>query len=396
MESVTPGDFERERTKPAASRQEQRRRPAAAVVDNTGPRLSVVLPVLNEEKDIGRLLSELKNQVEPPGGYEAIVVDGGSTDATRAIVQEMQRDWSNLHLADNPRKLSSAGRNAGAQLARGDYVLFLDGHCSIGRQDYLRRSVDLFESSKAACLCRPQPLKRLADSTWGKAISSARHSFLGHDYGSDIYGCEPSYTDPRSAGAAYSREVLEQLGGYDERFDACEDVEFNHRVAVAGFKSYRHPDLSVDYRPRRTLGGFFKQMMRYGRGRARMMARHSGAAPWPLIAATALMFGAIALLPIVGWKATALWMGILGGMGLLVASVESVRLGGLSIQSARIASAFVVIYSGLLLGFWRGILEFKRFRAPKAPGEISGARTLRPAAVVSKYSPFDSHNDATT
>jgi hypothetical protein len=120
-----------------------------------------------------------------------------------------------------------------------------------------------------------------------------------------------------------------------------------------------------------------------------MMARHSGAMPWPLIAATALMFGAIALLLIAGWKPTGWLVGILGGLGLLVAGIESVRLGGLSVHSARITASFVVIYAGLLVGFWRGLLEFRKFRRPKELAEASRPRTLRPAAVLSKHSPFD-------
>ena len=319
---------------------------------------------MNEARDIGRLLGELRGQESPAGGFEVLVADGGSTDRTREIVEEWAERWPDLRLLPNPRRLSSAGRNVGAHAARGRYVLFLDGHCALPRSDYLAQAVELFESTGADCLCRPQPLNRLTGSVWAHAISAARHSRLGHNPGSDIYGGEPGFTDPRSAGAAYARACFDRLGGYDERFDACEDVEFNHRVAAAGFTAYRHPDLAVAYRPRSSLKSLLRQMIRYGRGRAHLMARHSGMIPWPLVLITAFVIltllgvavaGPRLALPIAALPVAA-WALLLAG--------ESLRLGGLSLGPIRIALAFGVIHAGLVLGFWRGLPEWGRYRGP--------------------------------
>lgn len=328
--------------------------------------VSVVLPVLNEARDIGRLLGEIFSQTPPPGGFEVLVADGGSTDSTRQIVAESTRTWSNLKLLDNPRKLSSAGRNVGARAARGRYVVFLDGHCRLPRQNYLVRLVELFESTGAACLCRPQPLDQITEGQWAAAISAARHSPLGHNPGSDIYRGEPGYTDPESAGAAYLRAIIAALGGYDERFDACEDVEFNHRVGLAGLTAYRHPDLAVAYRPRETLRGLFRQMLRYGRGRARLMARHPGMVPWPLVGVTGYVI--LAVLAAIRFGPS------IGGLMLAVPAVavaalfgaEGLRLGGLGLQAARIACTFWVISFGLTLGFWKGLGDILRFRPAPA------------------------------
>jgi GT2 family glycosyltransferase len=263
---------------------------------------------------------------------------------------------------ENPRKLSSAGRNIGVRTATGKYVLFLDGHCAVPRNDYLVCMVRLFESTGAACLCRPQPLNRLALGKWERTISDARHSWLGHNIGSDIFGGPPSFTDPHSAGAAYLREQITRLGGYDERFDACEDVEFNHRVAAAGLPSYRHPDLTVDYRPRSSLKSLFQQMTRYGRGRARLMARHPRLFPWPLVVITGLLVLALVALGLRGPKAAGLVAGVPLACWIALILAESVRLGGVGSRGGRIALAFLVIHAGLAIGFWRGIPEFRRFR----------------------------------
>jgi succinoglycan biosynthesis protein ExoA len=224
----------------------------------------------------------------------------------------------------------------------------------------------VFEETNADCLARPQPLDRLARGRWGKAIARARHSRLGHDPGSDIYGAGAAPTDPRSAGAAYRREVLRALGGYDERFDACEDVEFNHRVAEAGYRSYVHPDLAVDYRPREGLGPFWRQMLRYGRGRGRLFARHPRLVPWPILGATGLGVGFLIAAALMGKSGLAL---LAGGAGLwaLALLVEGTRLGGLGGGGFRVAVALAVIQIGLTAGFWRGAAELPAYRPPATP-----------------------------
>ncbi len=333
--------------------------------DDPDPAISIVVPVLNEERDIGRLLEEIANQTPPPGGFEVLVVDGGSSDQTREIAKGYEGRLPAFRLLPNPKRLSSAGRNVGARAARGRYLLFLDGHCAIPRRDYLVRTVEIFESTGAACLSRPQPLNRLTEGGWARAISAARHSWLGHNASSDIYGGSEGFTDPRSAGAAYERTHFDRLGGYDERFDACEDVEFNHRLARAGLPAFRHPDLSVHYRPRSSLRGLYRQMFRYGRGRARLMAKHPGAAPWPLILLTVLALGMV--LMAIAHATTAIPVAAaLVACWILLVLVEGIRVAGPGIEVARIALAFCAIYVGLLLGFWRGLLEFRRFR-PRGP-----------------------------
>jgi len=339
------------------------------------PILSVVLPVLDEAADLGRLLLEIRGQQPPPGGFEVIVVDGGSRDATRAIVTEAAALWPALRLLDNPRRLSSAARNFGARAARGRYVLYLDGHCALPRSDYLVRTVALFEATGAPCLCRPQPLNRLATGRWPRAIAAARHSPLGHNPGSDIYRTEPGFTDPRSAGAAYERIWIDRLGGYDERFDACEDVEFNHRVARADLAAYCHPDLALAYRPRRTLRALFQQMARYGRGRARLLARHPSAIPWPLIILTGLPLALLATLLAAGLAIGALAAAVLTLLYILLLAAESLRLESLTPTAVRVFLALGTIHAGLVLGFWRGLPEFGRFRTPPAAGRTGTAGT---------------------
>src|SRR5947208_962494 len=79
------------------------------------------------------------------------------------------------------------------------------------------------------------------------AIALARGSRLGHNPGSHIYSDQGGYVPPQSVAVAYQREVFVRVGFFDEAFDACEDVEFNHRLAQSGVRCYLAPELTVRY-----------------------------------------------------------------------------------------------------------------------------------------------------
>ena len=81
------------------------------------------------------------------------------------------------------------------------------------------------------------------------------------------------FVPPQSVAIAYRREVFDRIGLFDERFDACEDVEFNQRADEAGLTCFFTPRVAVHYHPRSTLSGLFRQMARYGRGRVRLARR---------------------------------------------------------------------------------------------------------------------------
>src|SRR3954453_9663892 len=95
------------------------------------PFISVIVPVRNEARFITRTLSQLLGQHYPAHRFEVLVADGRSTDATCDLVRALQAKHPTLRLLDNPKRWSSAGRNAAVRAARGDIVLLVDGHCDL-------------------------------------------------------------------------------------------------------------------------------------------------------------------------------------------------------------------------------------------------------------------------
>lgn len=116
---------------------------------NSKNMISIVIPTLNEEKIIERTLSSLKRLTLP---HEIIVSDGGSKDRTAEIARRYADKV--IVYAGTTRQNIAMGRNAGAAVATGDYLAFLDADCSIPDPDtFFSHAIASFEKeSKLAVL----------------------------------------------------------------------------------------------------------------------------------------------------------------------------------------------------------------------------------------------------
>jgi succinoglycan biosynthesis protein ExoA len=240
------------------------------------PKISVVLPVRNEENFIAETIGYIQKQDYPRDKLEIIVADGESDDHTTEIVEKLKEVDERIFLINNPRRLSSAARNIGVKNATGEIVIFIDGHTYIDNDQLLQNTAHLMEEKKVSILSRPQFLETPRNSFFQKAVALARRSIIGHGLDSTIYTEAEKIVDPSSSGASYRKEVFTKIGLYDERFDACEDVELNHRAAISGYESFTSPRLAVYYYPRKSLWGLFRQLARYGTGRFRLARKHPG------------------------------------------------------------------------------------------------------------------------
>jgi succinoglycan biosynthesis protein ExoA len=359
---------------PAIEREHQRRSgrtTARLAVETTSrhPFISVIVPVRNEAAFIADTLQQLLRQRYERDRFEILVADGRSTDDTRSIVIALQSQFPNLRLLDNPRQWSSAGRNAAVRAARGDLILLIDGHCELSSPNYLQEIAEAFLVSGADCLGRPQPLDVTRANCLQRAIARARSSRLGHHPASHIYSNREGFVPPQSVAIAYCRDVFDTIGLFDERFDACEDVEFNHRVAQAGLTCWFTPRVQVHYHPRASLPGLFRQMVRYGRGRVRLLRKHPDTFSLPGFVPAAFLAGVVAGPLAASWSSLLglLYLGVLGVYGatlLLFSLVLSVREGDVRLLPI-FPLVFLTIHVGAGAGVWCEMLLGPR----KTPGE---------------------------
>ena len=255
--------------------------------------ISVVIPVRNEEPHIAAVLDALLAQDYPADRFEVLVIDGHSTDNTREVVESYAKRHKNIRLFSNPKYLSSAARNIGVRESQGDIILIVDGHCLIDNHALLANVDHAMQKPGVFALGRPQPLFLENANRTQRAIAMARHSPVGHHPDSFIYSEQPQIVPAISTAVAYRREVFDQIGLFDERFDACEDCELNYRFDQAGMNCYFTPDIAVRYKPRSSIFGLCQQMFRYGRGRIRLAKKHPPSFSWKMFLPAMLILGIV-------------------------------------------------------------------------------------------------------
>ena len=137
----------------------------------SGPAVSVVIPVLNEEAHLGETLESVLAQ-SYDGLVEILVVDGGSTDGTRAVAASTP----NVRVLDNPRRIQAAALNIGLAGAIGDIIVRVDGHCQLA-PDYLVRCVAGLARPEVTLVGGAMRPTGIADTQ--RAIAIAMRSRLG-------------------------------------------------------------------------------------------------------------------------------------------------------------------------------------------------------------------------
>jgi succinoglycan biosynthesis protein ExoA len=320
--------------------------------------LSVVLPVRNEEAHLGLVLEQLSEQSLPAEKYEILVVDGISDDGTCDVVRAAAAKYGNIKLLENPKHRSGPARNVGANAAMGKYLLFVDGHCDIPDQDMLSSVLEAFTAGEK-CVSRPQPLLDKQATDYGKAVALARKSWLGHQTGSKIYQKKDRHCNPLSAGCGYTVALYRELGGIDEDFDAGEDLEFNLRVHRSGIKALHSHNFTVGYYPRSSFRALFRQIYRYGYGRARMAHKHQ--ATFSPISFGLGIFGlSLVLLPLLAiiWTpALWLWTLIVAGYTTVTGLTSFWQSRSVGMKSAVFVwSTFPAIHLGAGWGYLSGLL----------------------------------------
>ncbi len=349
----------------AAAQVDRDERGAAA---NALPRcfISVMIPVRNEERHIAGTLSQLIAQDYDPSHFEILVIDGESDDRTAEIVREFAGRHPHVRLLTNPRRLSSAARNVAVRAARGDVLLLVDGHCELANDQLLKNVARAFEASGADCLGRPQPLNVQDAKPLQQAIAAARASWLGHHPDSFIYASEARRVPAISVAAAYRSRVFRQVGEFDERFDACEDVEFNHRVDEAGLSCYFAPELAVRYYPRESLCGLFHQLVRYGRGRVRLLRKHPKTFSLMTFVPAVFVVGLVVGLA-ASWFSPVMRMAYLAVLGayaltVILAALQSARRLATWRAVCWLGLVFLTIHIASGVGILRELLFGKRFK----------------------------------
>jgi succinoglycan biosynthesis protein ExoA len=351
---------------------EQRSEETAELVRDPGVTISVVIATYNEERHIGTCLDALLRQCAVPGKVEIIVVDGMSRDRTRAIVKGYADRESDVRLIENPRRLQVYAWNAGWRAARGRYVALMSAHAEYSTT-YLATCLEVLQRTGAAGVGGVQT--PYGESALGDAIAWAMSSPFGMGNARFRYAKQEEESDS-IFGIFTTRDVLERVGGFDERVAFDEDAELNYRIRSAGGKLVVSPAIGVRYHVRESLHALGKQMFRYGYWRRYTQLLHPAKVPLRVYAPAALVLG-FAASAVLALTPARIFAALLpAAYAAFLAAASGAAMVRIRWRAALVPVSLCVMHFSYGFGWWRGLLAFQRAR-PGAPLHTV-VRTLPP------------------
>lgn len=187
--------------------------------------VSVIIPTYNRENIIKDAIETVLNQTYQE--FEIIIVDDGSTDNTKEVVQKYNDDRIKYIYQPNSGKPSIA-RNTGIKAAKGDFIAFLDSD-DLWNQEMLERHVKILNANKNIGFTTSWNSSVLFDGT--KLYNRTCYADNSEAYINYLL-LEPdkAYTGPSSA--LVKKECLDSVGVFDSEMDFCEDWDLFYRLAV--------------------------------------------------------------------------------------------------------------------------------------------------------------------
>jgi glycosyltransferase involved in cell wall biosynthesis len=239
------------------------------------PAVSVIMPVLNEERHLRSAVTHILEQ-EYDGDIEVVIALGPSTDRTDAIAAELVAETAGtkreVRTVPNPTGRTPAALNAAIRGSRHPVVVRVDGHGML-TPGYIATAVRLLEERGAANVGGIMHAE--GETDWERAVAAAMTSRIGVGNASFHTGGEAAPADTVYLGV-FRREVLERMGGYNEEFLRAQDWELNYRIRQDGGLVWFTPDLRVSYRPRPNARALARQYRDYGRWRRVVTRYHRG------------------------------------------------------------------------------------------------------------------------
>ena len=330
------------------------------------PAALIVVPTLNEAAHIEALLTLLAAEAELVGAM-IVVVDGGSSDDTVAIVAAFARTHDCVRLISNPARLQSAAVNLAVEEFGDDrsYLIRIDAHGGYPR-DYCRALIR--EADRTGADAVVVPMLTVGVGAFQCAVASAQNSVLGNGAAAHRIGKGGRWID-HGHHALMRVAAFRAVGGYDSMFRSNEDAELDYRLRKAGFRIWLSGDTHMIYYPRAHPIALFRQYMAYGEGRASNLIKHR-ALPrirqmLPLAIAPAAVLGLlavfnlVALLPLLAWCALCL---ALGARALGRGQIYPVP----AIVTPLVGVAAMIMQFAWSLGFWARLARSVRRGATNA------------------------------
>ena len=231
--------------------------------------VSVILPILNEERDLNQCVTAILQQ-DYPADIEIILALGPSVDKTTIIAEKLSAADKRIKLVNNPSGQTATGLNLAIKMSSYEILCRIDGHSEIS-STYIKTAVEIMTNQGAVNVGGLM----FADSDKGlqRTIAQAMRSKLGVGSSKFHTGGSAGESETVYLGT-FKKSAVIAAGGFDERYIRAQDWELNYRLRKNGGLIWFDPRLVVTYRPRNTFRKLAKQYFQYGRWRRVITLQH--------------------------------------------------------------------------------------------------------------------------
>jgi len=256
------------------------------------PFVSIIIPIRNEADYIERALNAVLSQVYPPEKKEILIMDGMSSDNTRAIIENIVRQhdltvakFSDsidqqqtgtskpiIELLDNPKQIVPTALNIALRKARGEIIIRVDGHCEIA-SDYVRICVQKLHGHEDI-VGVGGPIETIGETYVAETIAIAMSSVFGVGGSAFRVIKDRAILVDSIAFPAYKRDIIDKAGLFDEELVRNQDDEYNYRIRKMGGKLLLVPEIRSRYYSRASLRKLWRQYYQYGFWKVRVLQKH--------------------------------------------------------------------------------------------------------------------------
>jgi len=343
-----------------------------AAVPPAGAGVTFVMPVLNERDYLERAVQTVLAQ-EVDGPAEIVLALGPSTDGTNELAARLAAADDRIRLVENPGADIPIGLNLAIAAGSRPTIVRVDAHSELA-PGYTARALETLARVRAANV--GGVMRAEGRTPFQRAVAFAYNSPIGLGGGAYHGGSTPGEAESAYLGVM-RRDVVDEVGGFDESIRRGEDWELNLRIRRAGYRVWFDPALAVTYWPRESWARLVRQFRATGTWRGELVRRYGRRnslrffAPPALVvsvaaaAVVAALQGAGLLTGAVSWTASVVYVPLAAYVLLLAGVALAPTTGARPRRGWRerlwstivIPSMHLAWGAGFLLGLARGARE---------------------------------------
>lgn len=226
------------------------------------------MPVLNEVRYLERAVATVLQQ-DVPGPMQLVLALGPSTDGTSELAARLAAEDERILLVDNPGADIPKGLNLAIRASEAPTVVRVDAHSELS-PGYTRDALATLARTHAANV--GGVMRADGRTPFQRAVARAYNSPIGLGGGAYHGGTQEAEAESAYLGVM-RREVLDEVGLFDESIRRGEDWELNLRIRAAGYRVWFDPALSVTYWPRESWTRLARQFRATGTWRGELVRR---------------------------------------------------------------------------------------------------------------------------